>query len=1316
MKSDKSGKETFHDLTDVPQQPDQPPVAPARVAAMKARYRQAWMYFLLIVSLAVAWGMPIRYLVMRYLLFRHVNTGPRVADSFVAIAYEGISENPREVSPQRFREHFNTLKAAGYNPITLKEIHEFFSEGRLLPQKAILLTFDHSRKSSYYIVRSLLSRAGWPAVMFLWTHAIESEDPASLRWPYVRTMVRSGAWEVGAQSHRGFERIVADSDGTLRNFFTAPRWLAEEQRYETPEAFRRRLEEDHEYTINLIRRETGVRPRAFAFPYGDFGQYDERAMLSRRFNMDLVAKYYDLGFVHGDFALNTRFSDPRRLNRLLVKPEWTGEELVRRLESAWPREQGITSAEAATNQLAWICEWGGFEFTNGALRLFAPPSITGAKVWLNGSSLFGDLTAKIRLAPGRRGQFGVYLRASPDGERHLYLGIGEGGDIWLRQKHPGLQPFTLASGRCPPSPDGSLELEIQLRGRHFYAAIGGKPVFPEIVTTRGEPIPGMLGLSVWDPHPARADVSVALFEAKPMPPTLLTWTPLPARDPTLAAWLRTHAIRYSHLASPWIRVAARAQAEQLGWEPELYRRLSRLYNMKWTPEVALDYLEQLDPALPEQLAALAQQHKVDGLFVDLFEVRGAPALSRITAFVQSLSQALEKRGLQLIIRMPAAFEQESSYLPLLQGITNIFIAAARNAPTPASLGREGGNRIVRIERVTIDRIETPFFHLLTGLDATNRMIDTEMRGKLLRQDGFDAFHAGRFDEALEIWRRWSELEPHSEEPWRLIGDVHLRKNEFPQAIEAYRASLERNPGQIDLVVQAARLLDQRINNRIAAGELLDLYARLFPGNASLLLAQAEVLVRQGIHEPAVSLIRRVIDENPDDIEAFCMLHGLLQSSADRIANLQKILEIGSRPGLEPHFANLIRHYDLLSWPESWILLDFIERMAEQERQSGRPGPYSQLVPRKTVVRESFQLNRISANWQSDSDTSEAEGGLYLLAASPAAAEAVLRLRNSECLQSGFIEAAFDEARGFFWLYARRGADSMARFGFEQSGRMYLQIWDKGRLLVNQMRPWTKPDGTVRLRLTIRGDGLFGFVNDVPAFGAPVRLPPDLGLGWWGISPWAPTFGEAQVALREIAGGPVPVTIGLLWPRVNGWDDDEAVALLKPHALELHAIAPPWFVQDAAGRIRAEGGREYTNLRMLCRYYQIRLMPSVQSASPRTLNLDELIQLAKEAQVDGFTLVFVRLPDEEWFRNADAKMADSGVGLLCVRPNRLDNSIEVREVHPRISLLPGRRIARTIPLIDMSKPMPELQGPPSPPPGADPAIESLPPPDRVLLFP
>lgn len=1287
-----------------------PPVVPARVAVLKANYRQAWLMFFFILSLIIAWGVPLHYFIMRRVALRHEDPGVRDQYTFVALAYEGVSTSPREVTPERFRRHLEALRTAGYNPISLADVHALYSEGAPLPRKAILLTFDHSRKSSYFDVRSVLARVGWPAVMFLWTKPIEDEDPAALRWPYIRTMLRSGIWEAGAQSHLGFERIVADSDGQQQNFMTSPRWLTDEMRFEDPQSFRERLRADHEYTRNLITARGGQAPRAFAFPYGDYGQYDERAVLSRRINMELVGELYDLGFIHGFTALNTRYSDPRRLSRLLVQADWTAEELLDRLENAWPRTQGFQAREARENPFLWLQDWGVFSQDTRHVGLSATSDTTGAKVWVNGSDLFDDFRSRFRLQL-EQGQVGFYLRAAPDGERHIYLGIDHRGNVWLRQKHAGLPAFTLGSEKVNLQPNQPFELEIHLRGRHFYARLDGRALFSEVITLRGATPPGMLGLSVWDPQPGAAAVRLSRLEAEPFINRLVAWSPLPTRDQRLAAWLHQHAVEHTHFAPPWLRVATRAQGEQPGWDAELFRDLAHTYDLRFTPEIILEGLAAQEEGLPQQLAALALEIEADGIFCNFTEIQGDPPLARITSWLMSLAEALAENDLELLVRLPASWERETTLAALLQSLPNLQVAFAPHTYQAMVTSMDTYRlRMAHVSRLDLAELEAPEVHTLTGGDAVIEDWGAVQRQQLLRSQGHEALAAGELERALLIWGRWSELEPHNAVPPRLMGDIYLRRNQHNEAISKYRESLERNPGQIPLVAETARLLDRQ-DDTAAAAELLSLYARLFPGNPDILLAQAQLLIGQNRRADAGALVRRIVAQNPDDLEALALLHGLLRRPASRRQNLQQMLAIGQRPGMQTHFAEILRHHEILMHPDAWLLMPFVEAEAEREIAAGRPGPYARLVPRSTLAVEAFRHGQMSANWEAVGDLVDEEDLAYLLAAEPSAAEASLRLARSELLHSGVIEAEIGEARGMFWLYARRSQSDMVRFGFDPEGRIYLQVWVGDRLLNNQTRTWQRVGDISQLRLEVRGDGAMGYVNGAPAFGAPVRIPATLETGWWGLSPWAPQFGVAEAVIRRVGGGPLPVHIAAFQQRDERWGDEEMVSKLTPFVSQLQAVAPNWYAHDLDGHIVSEEHDRFRDLRLLTRFYQIRLLPAIRAAVARNVDFEELASLAEAEQLDGFTLLFARMPDEQWFRQAETALLDSGLNVLAVRLAPDQEWAEVREIGPRAGLFAGGRRPRRL-MIDtdpqppgntVSMPLPEGQG------------EFDPPPDRWLWF-
>jgi len=1252
----------------------EPPVVPARVAALKANYRQAWIYFFLIISLVVAWAVPVRFMILRRLTFRQIDRGPIDAHEFVAIAFEGISDNPSEISPERFRQHFAGLRSAGYNPVSLAEVHAMYTEGKPLPRRAVLLTFDHSRKSSYFDARTQLRRAGWNAVMFLWTKPILDEDPAALRWPYIRDMIRSGAWEAGAQSNHGFSQIPVDSQGTRQNFMTSPQWLEQDLRFETPDAFLERLVADHEYTTSLIRKEAGQRPRAFAFPYGDFGQYDERAQLTRRINMDLVSRFYDLGFIHGDIGLNTRHSDPRRLNRLMVRPSWSTEEFLRRLELTWPVQEGLVSRELMREPLAWLPEWGGVLLRDETLYLRASPQSNGAKVWLNGTGMLRDFHTKIRLRIPA-GQAGVYLRASPDGESHLYLGLGDGGDVYLRQKHPGMDSFTLASGNYLPGEDGIVDLDIFLRGSALFASVQGRPLFSELIHVRGEPVPGMMGVSIWHPENGKASLDISGLDLEVFQSRMVVWEPLLTREPVVAHWLNRNAYRFSHLAPPWLRIGSRGRSELFGWDASQYRAFSELYQIKFTPEVTLENLEVFEPALPAQLFALAQSFGANGLYCNFSEVRGSPTLSSITSWIQQLSQAAEARGMSLSVRLPASLERGPALASLAQSLPALNIVVAGEV----QVSPEFGNilEFTRLERAEFPVRSFPLHHQLTGLESTAEE-KIVLNARALRQDAMAAFQAGNFDGAVRLLGIWSEQEPLNEEPYTLTGDVQAHRGRFEDAVTAYRGSLNLNPGQTPVVVKLARLLETRMNRRDDAAALLDTYAKLFPDNNDLVLLRAEMLIRERRHDEARALVRHVMERDPDDMRALALSHGLLDTAESRARNLEHILSVGRRPGMSGHFLGAVYDHDLMRWPESWRLVPHIEELAAE--QAGQPHAIvHELLPRDTISVDTLGGGRLSDAWEIFGAGQEDEEGPMVLAATPIQTEAALRLRQSSGLRNGFVEVRVENPQGVFWIYARRSENGMIRFGFDQTNRMFLQIWREGQLLANQNRSWPRPPSAVRLRLEVRGDAAFAYIDGQPAFGAPLRIPPTLGYGWWGVGPWSPSFGAAQVTLREIEGGPLPMQMVLFRPRMQPWEDQEYLEILKNRSQQVGVVSPVWFRQEADGRIVPEEMRETPDLRILTRFHQIRLMPVIRSATPRSLDMAALTALAREHLLDGFVIIVNRMPAEEWFALAENEVLTEGVPLLIVRTDEEARIAEVREVSPFTGIFAGARRSRILPM-------------------------------------
>ena len=330
------------------------------VPVAKDRNVRAWLVFLGLICFGVALWTPLRMLYYRYGYAKAERDVKRDADTFVAIAYYGINgevpEGSQDISKDVFAEQLRLLRANGYAPIGLQDVLAFYNEGKLLPRKAVLMTFEQSRKSSYFEIRDMLHAYKWKAVMGVNTAPMHVKDAQALLWPYLRDMLTMGSWDLAAQSEHGFDFIETSPSGRTGAFFSNPQWLEAEHRYELPVEFNKRIEEDHAKVIQEFQKETGAKPVAFFFPYGDYGQYEEQAKVVRVSNMHQVETHYGLGFILGQLALNTRNSDPRRLNRLLVNPAWTPQEFISKLETFWPLKPVYSEGSESCGSERWIGE------------------------------------------------------------------------------------------------------------------------------------------------------------------------------------------------------------------------------------------------------------------------------------------------------------------------------------------------------------------------------------------------------------------------------------------------------------------------------------------------------------------------------------------------------------------------------------------------------------------------------------------------------------------------------------------------------------------------------------------------------------------------------------------------------------------------------------------------------------------------------------------------------------------------------------------------------------------------------------------------
>lgn len=124
------------------------------------------------------------------------------------LMYHYISEPPPgadavrrdlSVSPVQFEEHLFHLQQAGYTSITLLDLVLHLANGRPLPPKPVILTFDDGYDDNYVYAFPLLRQYGFRGTFFVITGYLDEGRAGYLTWQQAAEMQAAGM-EIEAHS------------------------------------------------------------------------------------------------------------------------------------------------------------------------------------------------------------------------------------------------------------------------------------------------------------------------------------------------------------------------------------------------------------------------------------------------------------------------------------------------------------------------------------------------------------------------------------------------------------------------------------------------------------------------------------------------------------------------------------------------------------------------------------------------------------------------------------------------------------------------------------------------------------------------------------------------------------------------------------------------------------------------------------------------------------------------------------------------------------------------------------------------------------
>jgi peptidoglycan/xylan/chitin deacetylase (PgdA/CDA1 family) len=174
------------------------------------------------------------------------------------------------VSRERFAEHMQSLRAAGYRPLTTAQLALYLSidpaddeipelEVLGLPEKPVLVTFDDGRADAMIQADPILRDTSMAATMFVIGKAAHEGGFYYETKDSLRDYATSGRWELANHTYALHDQIDSRSA------------LVTSDPQESLFGYGRRVATDIQRAQDLLEELTGSRPVAFAYPFGDWG-------------------------------------------------------------------------------------------------------------------------------------------------------------------------------------------------------------------------------------------------------------------------------------------------------------------------------------------------------------------------------------------------------------------------------------------------------------------------------------------------------------------------------------------------------------------------------------------------------------------------------------------------------------------------------------------------------------------------------------------------------------------------------------------------------------------------------------------------------------------------------------------------------------------------------------------------------------------------------------------------------------------------------------------------------------------------------------
>ena len=210
------------------------------------------------------------------------------------------------ISTKNLAQYLAWIKKEGWKPIRLEDVWAARQKRQILPERAVLLTFDDGALSSYSKVYPLLKQYNIPAVFAIPTSWINGNTQAGyeaygqgnlMNWNQMREMQKSGLVEFVSHSNDLHKGIQANPQKNMEPAAIVREYFPQLNRYETDAEYKTRVVGDLKKSKQVLDHELGIDTKAIFWPYGavtpEAEEFAKQAGLPMSFSLGSVVSLAD---------------------------------------------------------------------------------------------------------------------------------------------------------------------------------------------------------------------------------------------------------------------------------------------------------------------------------------------------------------------------------------------------------------------------------------------------------------------------------------------------------------------------------------------------------------------------------------------------------------------------------------------------------------------------------------------------------------------------------------------------------------------------------------------------------------------------------------------------------------------------------------------------------------------------------------------------------------------------------------------------------------------------------------------------------------